>query len=123
MTCHVGLSLLERVRLAGGELSPVGEAHIRMRAPEPLPDHLIAAVRMHKREILAALQRAATDRHAALVQLHLRITEAGCWSELECILADAQMRFVDGTLPGELVESIAESCSVRSREIPEYANA
>jgi hypothetical protein len=46
--------LIEAVRRAGGTILVHGE-HLRLSAPAPLPDRLIAKVRRHKAEILEAL--------------------------------------------------------------------
>jgi hypothetical protein len=50
--------VIEAVRRAGGRILVRG-AHLRLSAPEPLPDTLIAEVRQHKAEILDLLDTAA----------------------------------------------------------------
>jgi hypothetical protein len=50
--------VIEAVRRAGGRILVRG-AHLRLSAPEPLPDTLIAEVRQHKAEILDLLGTAA----------------------------------------------------------------
>ena len=50
--------LIEAVRRAGGRILVRG-GHLRLSAPAPLPDTLIAQVRQHKAEILDVLRTAA----------------------------------------------------------------
>jgi len=56
--------VIEAVRRAGGTILVHGE-HLRLSAPAPLPDRLVAEVRQHKGEILdflAAGEPAASER-------------------------------------------------------------
>ena len=50
--------VIEAVRRAGGRILVRG-GHLRLSAPAPLPDTLIAQVRQHKAEILDVLRTAA----------------------------------------------------------------
>ncbi len=49
------LGLIEQARTFGAELVPMGGT-LRVRTQRPLPDNLIAELRVHKAEVLAALQ-------------------------------------------------------------------
>lgn len=53
--------LIEQVRAAGGQIEARG-ATIKLRAPQPLPDALIAELRRHKPELLAHLGVAESVR-------------------------------------------------------------
>ena len=50
--------VIEAVRRAGGRILVRG-GHLRLCAPAPLPDTLVAQVRQHKAEILDVLRTAA----------------------------------------------------------------
>ncbi len=60
------LGLIEQARTFGAELVPMGGT-LRVRAQRPLPDDLIAELRVHKAEVLAALQ---AREHVKQVQSH-----------------------------------------------------
>ena len=49
-----GAELVAAVRSAGGEVQVVGEV-LRLRAPRPLPDMLVEALRRHKAEVIELL--------------------------------------------------------------------
>ncbi len=54
--------LLRQVEAAGGRLIPRGGGRLRVEAPKPLPDELMAELRAHKRELLKLVRLAAAPR-------------------------------------------------------------
>ncbi len=52
--------IIAQVRAAGGQVMMI-EGRLKVRAPLPLPDKLVADLRLHKAEVMAFLQ----DRKAA----------------------------------------------------------
>ena len=46
--------VLRRITAAGGSIEATGEK-LRVRAPKPLPDDLMATLRQHKAEVMAML--------------------------------------------------------------------
>jgi hypothetical protein len=75
--------LLDRVRAFGGELVPVGPDLIKVRAPAPLPDDLMAELRQHKPELLAALGVRRPYRFALRDGGGVYITEARTLEDAE----------------------------------------
>ena len=71
-------AILARVRAAGAELEAHGDK-LRWRAPEPLPDDLLADLKASKAEVLAALQEGDTT---VLDAYRRRITAAVSWDDL-----------------------------------------
>jgi hypothetical protein len=59
----LGIDLLREVSEAGGTVRLEGDL-LRLSAPEPLPDDLLARVRQHKAEIVALLAAASDDAPA-----------------------------------------------------------
>lgn len=49
------VGLVEKVRTAGGTILPDGRGGLKVRAPRPLPESLVAELRRHKAELMAAL--------------------------------------------------------------------
>jgi len=90
--------LLVRVYGAGGTLEPTGD-WLRVRAPKPLPDDLLAELRMRKTEVLAYL-RGTAELPAAL----------GNWPEdwQEQFEERAAIMEYDGNLPRREAERRAE---------------
>jgi len=58
------INLVQEVEQAGGHLEVTGE-RLKVRAPKPLPDELVAALRAHKREIIGCLATASPIALAA----------------------------------------------------------
>jgi len=54
-------SLLKRCRALGATLLPMGD-QLRVQAPHPLPDAIVAELRDAKAEVLAELQRQRDDQ-------------------------------------------------------------
>lgn len=52
-------ALLRQVEAAGGQLIPRGGDGLRVQAPAPLPDELVAELRQYKGELLSLLAGAA----------------------------------------------------------------
>lgn len=57
--------LIYEVVAVGGEIWANGD-HLELSAPRPLPEALVDRIRVHKSEILAALQSEKADRVAEL---------------------------------------------------------
>jgi hypothetical protein len=57
--------LLDRVAAAGGQLLPLPDGRLQMNAPTPLPEALVAELRRHKAELLAALRLPIPDEWLA----------------------------------------------------------
>lgn len=77
--------LIERARRAGLELIPRGANRLRVRGPDPLPDDLLEDLRVHKLEVLEALEAerareaAVDDAWRRLQALYLRAGEPRGW--------------------------------------------
>lgn len=63
------------------------------------------------------------DQVKRLRDLQTQVRTAAVWDDLVNLLARAQVHFERGELPGPAVEGLAEQCRIRSREIPEHAEA
>ena len=86
--------LIERVHAAGGSIEAKG-ATIKLRAPKPLPDDLMAELRQHKPEVLTLLVAA----RFGLTVANLKDAAGPDWPEcerdpalLECLAAAVQTR-------------------------------
>ena len=75
---NAATDLLDRVRAAGGTVTPAG-ASLKLKAPRPLPDGLMADLRAHKSELLAYL---IAGRHGLTVS-ELRSLAGEDWTDLE----------------------------------------
>ena len=58
-------ALLAELRAAGGEVVAVGPGRLKVRAPSPLPDDLMARLRAAKPELVATLGRPCTEPERA----------------------------------------------------------
>ena len=57
--------LLAEIRAAGGEVVAIGPGRLKVRAPSPLPDDLMARLRAAKPELLATLGRPCAESERA----------------------------------------------------------
>lgn len=82
-------ALLAQVAAAGGKLRSLPDGRLQMNSPAPLPEALVAELRRHKAELLAALRLPIPDEWRQGVALLRTMpvpggVPAGWWWRLRC---------------------------------------
>lgn len=113
------LSLLSDLERRGVSISVRGDRLRLEAAAGALAPELVAEVRRHKPELIAALSLPPGPLRA----LQERIGRAASWEDLPAVLADAQVCYVNGELTGEEVEGLATVCAQEAQALPEVAPA
>ena len=73
--------LIERCRALGATLVPIGD-RLRVQAPHPLPDAIVAELREAKDEILAELERERDDRKVPWMLQEWRRLSIPAWRRI-----------------------------------------
>ena len=131
------LGLIEQARAFGAELVPMGST-LRIRTRRPLPDDLVAALRMHKAEVLAALSTSETvtvrqpdvaslwrppdgrevwtSPPETMEQMHARYPGAVPWTDADIVTVTELLPEDEATIRAWLV-SLGETAAAIDRNI------